>query len=63
MARADTWTWSKPKIKGTAPKGRFAHSAALIGHRMFVLSGTGEHNTPLSDIAVLSLGMARFLVF
>lgn len=51
----ETNIWSKPKPKGTAPKPRFAHSAALAGNRLFLFGGTGEHNTPLADCAILNL--------
>ena len=33
--------WIKPRIKGTAPTGRYGHSAVLAGARIIVFGGKG----------------------
>ncbi|KAF9987792.1 hypothetical protein BGZ75_010418 [Mortierella antarctica] len=34
-----SWSWSQPAIEGTAPTGRYSHSAAMVGSNMIVTFG------------------------
>ncbi|KAF9952575.1 Serine/threonine-protein phosphatase bsl1 [Mortierella alpina] len=34
-----SWSWSQPAIEGTAPTGRYSHSAAMVGSNMVVTFG------------------------
>eukprot|EP01113_Clastostelium_recurvatum_P027081 TRINITY_DN3261_c0_g1_i1.p1 TRINITY_DN3261_c0_g1~~TRINITY_DN3261_c0_g1_i1.p1 ORF type:complete len:845 (-),score=249.62 TRINITY_DN3261_c0_g1_i1:56-2590(-) len=55
-----TLTWSVPSIQGVGPLARYAHTATLVGTKMYVFGGFNGR-TYLEDIAVLDvMAMAWF---
>lgn len=48
-------TWYVPVIKGTPPSARYAHTATLVGAKLFVFGGCGE-NRCFSELHGLDTG-------
>lgn len=49
---SESGTWSRPRIKGTAPKNRSIHAAGVIGSSMFIVGGLGVRPDPRLDISL-----------
>lgn len=45
--------WIKPKVSGTPPAPRYAHSAVLAGQRVVIFGGRGENNQVFRDLHAL----------
>lgn len=45
--------WIKPKIQGTPPPPRYAHTAVLAGQRIIIFGGKGGKNKALRDLHAL----------
>lgn len=46
--------WSFPRVAGSAPSGRYRHSAVVIGSQMYIFGG--YRSKCLGDLHVLDLG-------
>ena len=54
--------WSKPQLEGDGPAPREGHSAALIGHVLFIFGGCGKTSDEseeiyFNDLYMLDTGM------
>lgn len=61
MRRPLTWSaeslnWSKATVSGTVPGPRRAHSATLIGTRLYIFGGGEVGGKPTNDTFVLDVG-------
>ena len=51
----ETSTWHDVRCAGDIPPARYAHSAVLVGRRMFVFGGRGDNGTLFKDMYLLDL--------
>jgi hypothetical protein len=51
---SETLAWQSPTTKGKPPSARYAHSATLVGSKLFIFGGCGE-NSVYNELLVLDL--------
>lgn len=54
---SETMTWSEPKVGGSGPGPRRAHTATLIGSNKLYIFGGGDGNKALNQVFVLDTGI------
>lgn len=52
----ETLNWTKAAVTGTVPGPRRAHTATLIGTRMYIIGGGEAGGKPTNDTFVLDIG-------
>jgi hypothetical protein len=58
----DTKQWYKPPIQGNPNVGRFAHSATVIGSKMYIFGGQSDGYF-LNDLIAFDLQSRKFFFF
>lgn len=53
---AETLAWTKATVTGTVPSPRRAHSATLIGTKLYIFGGGETGGKPVNDTFVLDVG-------
>ena len=53
----ETWTWSKPRVRGALPSARVGHSLVPLGDSLYCFGGRGEGGTALDDLHQLRLAL------
>jgi len=51
----ENWTWSQAQPSGHGPGPRRAHTATLVGHKIYVFGG-GDGKKALNDVYILDTG-------
>ena len=49
MLDTDTMIWTRPRVEGKIPTGRYGHSAQLMGDKLIIFGGWGRGGCQSSD--------------
>jgi len=52
--------WTQVDVKGTPPEPRGAHTASLVGNRLYIIGGVGK-NEVYSDVHILDINIMEWL--
>lgn len=61
-------TWKCPDVRGEGPVAREAHSAALVGNRLFIFGGCGKTSESddevfYNDLYIFNTGILPYATF
>ena len=60
MFATGTHEWTRVKIAGLAPEGRYGHAAAMVGSKFYVFGGQSDDGSFLNDMWSFDLQKCKF---